>query len=235
MKKLPSIRVILMTVITIILVNIIFSFEYNVKQDKRVVSSDIKLLTSYVPINSVNYSKKITTINKSINNNVSAVETVPVIVENVLIDEMDNSDLFSEIVYKNMTLEQLGEKLDRSLKSTLSGYGYTIASYALEYDVDPYMAVAIILHETGCNSGKCSGLVRKCNNVGGMKGGPNCGNGSYKKFETLDEGIESFIRNLSKNYIKKGLTTPEAINKKYAESNSWAGKVKYYINKIENS
>ena len=43
------------------------------------------------------------------------------------------------------------------------------------------------------------------------------------------------MRNLSKNYIKKGLTTPEQINRKYAASTSWASRVKYYINKIKNN
>ena len=233
MKKLPSVRVILMTVIAIILVNIIFSFEYE-KQEDRVVSSDTKILAAYLSIDKKNYAKDIIDLSDSKNINVD-VEAAESIVSDILIEKVDNSAIYPEIVYEGMTLEQLGEKLDRNLKSTLSGYGYTIAKYAIEYDVDPYMAVAIILHETGCNSGKCSTLVRKCNNVGGMKGGPSCGNGSYKRFSTLDKGIESFMRNLSNNYIKKGLTTPEAINKKYAASNSWSGRVKYYINKIKNS
>lgn len=233
MKKLPSVRVILMTIIAIVLVNIIFSFEYE-KQEDRVISSDIKILASYLSVDKKNYAKDIINIGKAKNNEVE-VETTENIVSDVLIETVDNSKIYPEIVYEGMTLEQLGEKLNRNLKSTLSGYGYTIAKYSIEYDVDPYMAVAIILHETGCNSGKCSTLVRKCNNVGGMKGGPNCGNGSYKKFDSLDQGIESFMKNLSKNYIKKGLTTPETINKKYAASTSWAEKVKYYINKIKNS
>ena len=234
MKKLPSVRVIFMTIIAIILVNIIFSLEYNVKQDNRVVSSDTKLLASYLSIGNIDYTKESKSLVRNINNN-SEVETEEVVVKNVLIEDVDNSYVYPEIVFEGMTLEELGEKLNRSLKSTLSGHGYTIAKYAIEYDVDPYMAVAIMLHETGCSSGKCSGLVRNCNNVGGMKGGPSCGNGSYKRFKNLDEGIKSFMKNLSKNYIKKGLTTPEAINKKYAASTSWSERVKYYINKVKKS
>ena len=234
MKKLPSVRVIIMTVIAIILVNIIFSLENNVEQDNRVVSSDTKLLASYLSIDNIDYTKESKNLTKNINNS-SLVETKTVIVEDILVEEIDNSEIYPEIVFEGMTLEELGEKLNRSLKSTLKGQGYTIAKYAIEYDVDPYMAVAIMLHETGCDSGKCSGLVRSCNNVGGMKGGPSCGNGSYKRFKTLDEGIKSFMRNLSKNYIKKGLITPEQINRKYAASTSWASRVKYYINKIKNN
>lgn len=232
MKKLPSVRVIYMTIIATILVNIIFSFDYNVKQKDRVISSDTNILALRASIEKVDYAKENMTLNKNKKEKLVEVETTNAIVSDVLIEE---EIIEPEIVFDGMTLEQLGEKLDRSLKSTLSGQGITIANYALAYDVDPYLAVAIILHETGCNSGKCSTLVRKCNNVGGMKGGPNCGNGSYKRFETLEEGIKSFMKNLSNNYIKKGLTTPEAMNRKYAESNTWAQKVKYYIKKVKNS
>lgn len=232
MKKLPSVRVIYMTIIATILVNIIFSFDYNVKQKDRVISSDTNILALRSSIEKVDYAKENMTLNKNKKEKLVEVETTNAIVSDVLIEE---EIIEPEIVFDGMTLEQLGEKLDRSLKSTLSGQGITIANYALVYDVDPYLAVAIILHETGCNSGKCSILVRKCNNVGGMKGGPNCGNGSYKRFETLEEGIKSFMKNLSNNYIKKGLTTPEAMNRKYAESNTWAQKVKYYIKKVKNS
>lgn len=138
------------------------------------------------------------------------------------------------IVYDNLTLNQLAEKLNRSLKSTIAGKGYLIASYALQLDVDPYLATAIILHETGCNSGSCSNLVRSCNNVGGQKGGPSCGGGSYKAYATLDEGIMGYLDNLYKNYFSKGLTTPETMGPKYAASTTWATKVNAYINMIRN-
>lgn len=133
------------------------------------------------------------------------------------------------IVYDNLTLDELSDKLNKSLSSTISGKGYLIASYSLEKDVDPYMATAIMLHETGCKWG-CSYLVRECNNVGGQKGS-GCGNYSY--FSTLDDGIKAFIDNLHRNYISYGLTTPEAINTKYAEDIKWASKVNKYIETIK--
>lgn len=133
------------------------------------------------------------------------------------------------IVYDNMTIEQLSAKLDRVLKSTMSGKGSLIASYSLEKGVDPYLATAIILLETGCNS-KCSKMVNICNNVGGQKGS---GCGSYQAFPTLDDGIMSFVDNLNKNYFNKGLTTPETIGPKYAASPKWSFKVNNYISKIK--
>lgn len=140
--------------------------------------------------------------------------------------------LTEEIVYDGMTLNELAEKLNRYLKSNLSGMGMVYASKSIELGVDPYLAVAISMHETGCKWG-CSKLTRECNNVGGMKGKPSCGSGSYRKFDTLEEGITKFIENIANNYYAYGLTTPEAMNHKYAESKTWATKVNNYINEIK--
>ena len=139
-----------------------------------------------------------------------------------------------KIVYDGLTMDQLSKKLDRNLKSTLKGQGRTFAKYSVQLGIDPYMAVAIVLHETGC-SWNCSNLVKTCYNVGGMKGSPGCGGGSYQKFSNLDAGIKAFMYNLYNNYYKYGLKTPEQINAKYAASKSWATKIRQYMRKIKNS
>ena len=136
------------------------------------------------------------------------------------------------IVFDGMTLDELAAKLDRSLKSTLAGTGMSFAKHATELGIDPYLAVAIVLHETGCN-GTCSEQVRNCYNVGGMKGGPSCNGTSYKKFNSLDEGIAAFMNNLKVKYYDQGLNTPELMNKKYAASQTWASKVNMYIKKLK--
>lgn len=138
------------------------------------------------------------------------------------------------IVYEGMTMADLSLKLEKNLYSNLKGYGSLFASYSIELGIDPYLALAITLHETGCEWG-CSTLVKTCNNVGGMKGSPRCGGGSYKSFPTLEEGIKSYLDNLYNNYYRYGLTTPEAMNAKYAESRSWSSQVNTYINKIRAS
>ena len=57
---------------------------------------------------------------------------------------------------------------------------------------------------------------------------------NFRKFETLEDGIEAFIKLLSTGYYKKGLTTPELMEKKYAGgSNTWAAKVNNYINQVK--
>lgn len=140
----------------------------------------------------------------------------------------------SKIVYDGLTMDELVAKLNRNLGSTLTGKGQLFAEYCLEKGVDPYLAVAIVLHETGCKYG-CSTLAKQCNNVGGQKGSPSCNGGSYRSYPTIDEGIKGMIDNLYYNYISQGLTTPEAINTKYAESTAWSSKIHSYINSIRAS
>ncbi|MDO5002939.1 MAG: hypothetical protein Q4E39_01750 [bacterium] len=135
-------------------------------------------------------------------------------------------------VYEGMTLEELGEKINRNLgNGYLSGKGSLIASKCIELGVDPYIVTAIILHETGCKY-NCSMLVKQCNNVGGQKGAPGCGGGSYKYYATLDDGIIGHIENLYYNYFSKGRTTVEAIAPRYAASTAWSGKINWYVNLI---
>lgn len=136
------------------------------------------------------------------------------------------------VVYDGLTLTELSNKLEKSLNSDLSGKGKLFATYSIKLGLDPYLAVAIVLQETGCKW-ECSQLVKQCNNVGGMKGAPGCWGGSYKAFSTLDEGIKGYLDNLYYNYYAKGLTTPELINPIYAESKTWASKVNYYIDQIK--
>lgn len=149
--------------------------------------------------------------------------------ENLETEQIEVEEPVRQVVYDDMTLDELSEKLNRSLNSTIAGKGYLIASYSLDHNVDPYMATAIILQETGCKW-NCSYLVKSCNNVGGQKGS---GCGSYSYFESLDAGIMAFIDNLQKNYINYGLTTPETINSKYAADPNWSVNVNRYIEIIK--
>jgi len=147
-------------------------------------------------------------------------------------EELEREAEKNKIVYDNMTLDQLSEKLNRSLNSTISGQGYAFASSAIELGIDPYLAVAIVMHETGCKW-ECSSLLKQCNNVGGMKGAGGCNGGSYASFPSLEEGIRAYMNNLYKNYISQGLTTADAMGPKYAASSTWSAQVNTYINEIK--
>lgn len=221
MKKLPSVKA-FMAVIAILFVTI---FSANIidgnKKNKPIETTSTSLLASNGYIHGELFEDKA-------NRELLAIQE----------SEKEKQALLEEqekIVYDGLTLEELAKKLDRNLKSTLKGYGAIFAKYAIQYNVDPYLSLAIVLHETGCYSGKCSGLTSQCNNVGGMKGSNECGTTGYAKFKSLEKGIEAFYKNLSQNYYQKGLTTPEKIGKKYAESQTWASRIKYYIQIIKKS
>lgn len=132
-----------------------------------------------------------------------------------------------------MTIDEIAEKLNRHLgKDLLMGKGELIASYCVSLHVDPFIATAIMLHETGCAS-RCSNLARTCHNVAGQKGSPAC-NGSYKGYATIDDGIVGAINNLYKNYYSMGYNTVEKIGPKYAESNTWVSKINGYVKMLKN-
>ncbi len=130
-------------------------------------------------------------------------------------------------------IDDISNKLNKYLNSTLKDKGYYITRHSIDSNVDPYLVTAVMLQETGCYW-TCSKLVRNCNNVAGNKGKPSCGGGSYRKFDTIEEGIQFAINKLAW-YYNNGLTTPEKIGPKYAEDPGWARKVNNYINKLKNA
>lgn len=209
-----------------------FQIEENTVAYETVTMNDLNA----GKIEEVNNKNEENTADESNNNTEVEDNTTDDVEEVVIENELEDVKTYEEvntvpvdpIVYDGLTMGELADKLNRSLKSTISGKGYLIASYSLQLGIDPYMATAIILHETGCN-GTCSSLVRECNNVGGQKGGPSCGGGAYKAYATLDEGIMGYLDNLYRNYYSYGLTTPETIGPKYAASTTWASQVNNYI------
>ncbi len=198
-------------------------------EDNAVAYETVTMKDSYAgKVEDVNNKNKNDLVEES-NDNIEIEEvTINEELEDVKTYEEVSTVPVDPIVYDGLTMGELADKLNRSLKSTISGKGYLIASYSLQLGIDPYMATAIILHETGCN-GTCSSLVRECNNVGGQKGGPSCGGGAYKAYPTLDDGIMGYLDNLYRNYYSHGLTTPETIGPKYAASTTWASQVNNYI------
>lgn len=138
-----------------------------------------------------------------------------------------------KIVYDNLTMQQLSDKLNKSLNGLLSGKGNTFANYSIEYGIDPYLSLAIVLHETGCKW-NCSYIATTCNNIGGQVGYPNCGNSGYKYFPTLEDGIKGFYDNLYYNYYNYGLTDVYSIHSKYAEDPNWPTYINNYIFEIKN-
>ncbi len=159
-------------------------------------------------------------------------------VQNNLVDKSTNFNNKTAVgtmrveVYNGMTLDEVANQINKSLKAEISGKGMVIAKKSIELGVDPYLATAIILHETGCGQGRCSKIARECYNFGGQKGS---GCGAYRRYSSIDEGLEGMIINLYNNFYSKGLTTVESIGPRYAESGTWVSKINWYMNKIKNA
>ena len=135
-------------------------------------------------------------------------------------------------VYGGMTLEEVAAQINKSLKNDITNKGMVIASKCIELGVDPFIASAIILHETGCGQNQCSNIARNCYNFGGQKGS---GCGAYQRYNSIDEGLIGMISNLYRNYYARGLTTVETIGPRYAKSNTWVSKINWYVNKLKNA
>ena len=197
-----------------------------IRSIEKILLSVVVMLNVYLVYLNISVNEFKTTNEVKENANYVEIEEIVMLESEEVKEEIIEEN---PLVYDGKTLEELTQTINNSLNSTISNKGYLIASYSLEKGVDPYMATAIMLHETGCKW-NCSRLVRECNNVGGQKGK---GCGSYSYFNSLDEGIKAFIDNLERKYISYGLTTPEQINPKYAEDRTWYKKVNKYIEEIK--
>lgn len=220
-------------VLTILLVATVYIKSNNKVSLSEGVSTIYTSAREYNPTSIANLyveEKKEEEVQPEVQQEVEQVEEQPVIEEQPKV--VEEPVVQRNEVYEGMTIEELSDKLNKSLNSNVAGYGNLFASYSLEKGVDPYLAVAIMLHETGCKW-NCSDLVKNCNNVGGQKGSPSCG-GSYKRYDTLEDGIKGYIDNLSTNYFALGLNTTETIAKKYTghTNGTWTANVNSYIEQV---
>lgn len=78
--------------------------------------------------------------------------------------------------------------------------------------IDSDIPLAIARLETGHYTSKA---FLEGNNVGGISV-----NEVPLEYETLEEGVQEFVRILNEYYYKQGLTTVEAIGKKYCPANA---------------
>lgn len=91
------------------------------------------------------------------------------------------------------------------------------------YGIDHHIPVAIAKLETGHFQSKA---FLEGYNVGGMSI-----NEEPIVYESLTDGVDAFVKNLSDNYFAKGLDTPEAISEKYCPVNAenWEAAVRALI------
>jgi len=95
-------------------------------------------------------------------------------------------------------------------------YAYALEAAGHRYNVSPYFLAAIAGVESTFGEEACGG------NAWGIA---SCG----VSFPTFKEGAWYTAKLLRESYINKGLTTPWAINRKYAASSTWGERVAYYM------
>ena len=161
---------------------------------------------------------------------------IEVSIDNIAKEEKEYKDYlaayYKKYYYMGEKKSDIARKLNRELNSTLKNKGAFIVEYSSKVGMDPYLATAVMLQETGCKW-TCSYITRTCNNVGGNKGSPSCNGGSYKKFSTIEEGIKFAIDKLNYYYTEKGLKTTKEINPYYAGDSTWYVKVNRYMNRLK--
>lgn len=100
------------------------------------------------------------------------------------------------------------EQLNKVLKGKLAGTGEIFLKYANMYKINPAIAAAIAMHE----SGGTSNLAKTKNNFFGMRN-----KNGWMSFSSVDEGIRRGISNISRNYVNKGKNSLQKMVKDYAE------------------
>ncbi|MDF2557301.1 MAG: hypothetical protein K0R71_1129 [Bacillales bacterium] len=127
------------------------------------------------------------------------------------------------------------EILDQELDGKLQGMGQVFYQAGKIYNVDPALLAAISQHETG--NGKSQAANEK-NNVAGMMG-PD----GLKSYPSVEASIMDMARNISNNYLGKGLSDISKIGAKYAPigasndptglNNHWVNGVNHYYNQLK--
>ncbi|WP_236693935.1 phage tail tape measure protein [Sporosarcina globispora] len=118
--------------------------------------------------------------------------------------------------------------LNKYLKGKLSGMGNALIAAGKANGIDPAFLAAIAMHETGNGS---SNAIRTKNNAFGIMSSK----GGLRSFSSVAESIEYTADMLRRLYTSKGLTSVEAIQKKYAPvgvANDPTGLNKNWVNGV---
>ena len=132
MIKTKSVKAVIMAVTILSLVVALYGDTVLALKGNRYVSE-----SKFVAIENVDNSKPVKSTKKedkvSNTDNTLKIEVEPVVVaEGTSEEELQKEALeakLDEVVFEGMTLRELSNKLDRSLNDTLSGQGYTFASW----------------------------------------------------------------------------------------------------------
>ena len=164
-----------------------------------------------------------------------------VLIINVFTLSNKGADVIEKIV-TNIEVEEvyiIKEVVKEETKCSLGVYECAIYNQAMEYGLteeQTKIAIAISKHETADYT---SNIFVNKNNIGGLY---NSNDNTFYKFDTLEDGIKTFIGTLKKGYFDKGLNTIKDIQTKYAPleaandptnlNANWVSGVQRYYNEL---
>lgn len=112
--------------------------------------------------------------------------------------------------------------------SPMAGYGDLIIELAEQYNVDPYLFIAIAQQESNLGKKMPSDDCYNAWGYGIHSRGTLC-------FNSWEEGIETVMKGLSEKYLERGLEEPEEIMAIYTplSNGSWANGVNQFVEELQ--
>jgi len=129
-----------------------------------------------------------------------------------------NNNKNDELFLKKIVIERVLTKYSSPLKDEADSFVKTCASYNL----DCYLLPSI----TGVESTFGKFILNGSYNPFGWDRG-------LFMFNNWSQGIDTVGHGIRENYINKGATTVDEIGSIYCEGNTWAGKVKLFMNEFQ--
>lgn len=122
----------------------------------------------------------------------------------------------------SVTVEELNEHFAK-YNGALKGKGHVFIEMEQKYGVSARFMAAIATQESGCGSAP---RTKRTNDCFGMTG---CGS---KKWDSIEQNIESAFSLIDRRYIKRGKTSVASIGKVYCVNKTWASKVSGHMKRI---
>lgn len=122
----------------------------------------------------------------------------------------------------SVTAEELNSHFAK-YNGALKDKGHVFIEMEQKYGVSARFMAAIATQESGCGNAP---RTKRTNDCFGMTG---CGN---KKWDSIEQNIESAFSLIDRRYIKRGKTSVASIGKVYCVNKTWASKVSGHMKRI---
>jgi len=140
--------------------------------------------------------------------------------------QQENTQTIETIATVDITQEPYKPKESEYFKGRLKGQEVLFNKLQIKYNVNKWLILAICLHESANGT---SNLISSRNNPAGIL---NDSYTDFRKFSTLEEGIERTFYIIRNYYMDEGLTTIKQIGSKYCPAGDTSDKTninKYWV------